>query len=520
VKPFFQFRLWLRRGPATERVLVAASALVAIGLFAWVSVPADSRGSVSLGSSTGSAAAPTTGGNQGTGGGGPARQGGTRTGGLATTGTTGGPAGTTGRSASGGAAGTTTGTIGTTGATGPTRRSCPTSSAVGVTPTTITVAVILLDLGTLNSFVGIPSVADQEKVYNAVINGYNAKGGVGCRKLVPRYYSDNPLDASGEQATCLQIVQDKVYATLNNLGGSQVLTCLPQHKVPGVWYTPPTTAVMHQFAPYIVSHMPDYDRLIKDYVAGVQRYHFFDGMKKIGILEESCVDDENKAIARELAAAGIPSAKITTYNYGCPTAVSSPDQDQAAALQFQRQGVTHVMNTAYTYITNFASAAEKQNYKPKYSLMEDGAMAAIAYVRPAPVASFDQALAITTDQVGAENTKGLKDTPATAECSRLMKSLNEPTPTTPGAEAGALFGGACAVTKLLVAAHSHHTDISQRGLPAGLAQAGKLDLSYPPGPMHVTDPSVPTGGQWYRGARWYSSCTCWRVIDPTFHPGA
>jgi hypothetical protein len=530
VKPFFQFRLWLQRGPTTERALVIVSTAVVLALLVWVSIPTGQSPESSLavggpaGSTTGQQAGP--GAVQGPGASAAPGQTGGATAGSGAVGGTGGPGGGgTGPRTTGGAApGTTSGGTSTNGNTAksPTSTGCSdaASNEVGVTSKQILLGVILLDLGQLNSFVGIPSQDDQKKAYNAIFASYNSKGGVRCRALVPKYYADNPLDASGEQATCLQIVQDKVFAVLNNLGGSQSLTCLPQRKVPGIWYTPPTTVVMKQFSPYIISHMPDYDRLIKDYVVGAKRYKFFDAMNKLGIIEMSCVDDQNKAIAKELAAIGIHKDQIDIYDYGCPTAVSSPDQDQAAALQFQRNGVTHVMNTAYTYITNFASAAEKQNYKPHYAIAEDGAMAAIAYTRPPPVNSFDQTLAVTSDQVGAENTKGVTVSPATLECSKLMKSIGLATPTTPGAEAGALYGNGCAVTKLFAAAVTNAPTLNRTSLTVGVSRAGELDLSYPPGPMHVTSPSVPTGGQWYRGARWYTSCQCWRVIDKVFHPGA
>jgi hypothetical protein len=83
-----------------------------------------------------------------------------------------------------------------------------------------------------------------------------------------------------------------------------------------------------------------------------------------------------------------------------------------------------------------------------------------------------------------------------------------------------LYGSGCAVVKIFVEALSHAPKLSRTGLAVGVSKAGPIDLSFPPGVMNVTNPAVPTGGQSYRGARWNSSCSCWRVIDPVFHPGA
>src|SRR5256885_1826940 len=82
-----------------------------------------------------------------------------------------------------------------------------------------------VDLGPANETIQLPSVADLQKAYNAVFDYYNAAGGVQCRKLVPKYYSDNVLDVSSEQAACLQMQQDKVFAVFNNLFTPQEQTC-------------------------------------------------------------------------------------------------------------------------------------------------------------------------------------------------------------------------------------------------------------------------------------------------------
>ncbi|MCW3039103.1 MAG: hypothetical protein JWM31_1008, partial [Solirubrobacterales bacterium] len=152
--------------------------------------------------------------------------------------------------------------------------------------------------------------------------------------------------------------------------------------------------------------------------------------------------------------------------------------------------------------------------------MGDGAMAANGYTRPPPDDSFDGTHAIAPDHIGGENTPGTPISPATADCAAILKSVGLPPPTQRGAIAGALYGSGCAAIKIFVAAVANAPALSRTQLADGLALAGQLYLSFPPGPMNVTSAANPTGGQFYRGARWATSCQCWRLIDKTFRPGA
>jgi len=393
-----------------------------------------------------------------------------------------------------------------------------TATDKGVTASQVTVGILLPDAGPVNSYVGIPSQSAFQTAYNAIIAHFNQAGGVQCRKIVPKYYDDNVLDSSSEQATCLQIVQDGVFAVLNNLNTPAETTCLAQHAIPNIWYTPAHGPNVRQFYPYLLSDAPNYDRLITNYVVGAQQEGFFKGMKKLGILEETCFPDENRDIAADLAAIGIGSSEIDIYNYGCPVAVDTPDQDQEAALQFEKDGVTHVMNTAYTYITNFAQAAQNQGYHPQMAVMEDGALGAIAHESsPPPPSSFDGALGITWDQIGAESTPGVALSPATAVCAAILAKIGDPAPTAKGSAAGALYGDGCAIVSVFVSAADRSFPLVRTGLAAGMVRAGPLDLSYPVGPMDATSATDPTGGQYWRPDRWSSSCGCWHVISPQWH---
>jgi hypothetical protein len=523
MRPFQQLRLWLRTGPAAERTATGIAALAVLALLVWAAVPTLSGGEavgVLAGASAGAGApagpagaapGPTShpgasrlGTAAGSGSGAPAVTG---TGGAVARGTVPGTA-----SGSGPLLGSGVGGTGTTAATG----CLGAASGQGVTPTTITVGVILPTIGALNSAIGIPSAADHKKAYGAVFGDINKHGGAQCRKLVAKFYEDNPLDPSTGQAACLQIQQDKVFAVINNLFNSTVSTCVAQAKIPNFWYTTPHVNQIKKYAPYILSFQADYDRLITAYVWGSRKVGWFAGMKKIGILDQTCYPDLSAKLRSELTAAGYPAGTWSVYNYGCSTSGTGqePDKDTAAAVQFQSAGVTHVLSTAYGKSSQFAKAAEQQNYRPKYVVMSDAQIQANNHTTPPQTSSFDGALDITGDQIGSLDTPGYKHTRATLSCRKLISGAGLPDMLDSSqGTAGTLYGVACASSTMLVAALQRIPVLQRSSLASGLAKAGSLELSFPAGPSVFDNAANPTGDQYWRPAAFRTSCNCWQVTS-------
>jgi hypothetical protein len=525
MKPFLQFRLWTRQGPPAERVLAAVAGIVALALVGWAAVPAGSGSRLrvaspsALGSPPGTTAVGASGSSAAGSSSGP-------TGSIASSGSTGGAA------SPGAVAGPLVGSAGpgNGGQAGPASAGCDrASNEKGITPTQITVGVILVDLGQLNPTLGIPSYGDEQKAYDALFADYNKRGGVRCRTLVPRYYRDNVLQASSEQGVCLQIEQDGVFAVLNNLYNPQEFNCLAQRHIPNVFYTAPHTPAMQQYSPYVMAPVADYHRLIKDYVLGAQQLGLLSG-QKIGILEQACYPEENTDIEADLASIGIGANKLTRFNYGCNTNVvtaDTPDQNREAVLQFQSSGVTLVLQTARAVVQDFASSAEQQGYKPKYLMMNDQSMALIATSSTPIPTSMDGTISITPSAEGETNTAGWQMDAATADCTKIMTGAGVRPPRDPQGSpqsdnqklALELNGSACDAVAVFVAAASHAPSLVRSALAQGLALAGPLNLSYPDGPMHVTDPNDPTGGQSWRPAQWYTACNCWKVMDLRWRDG-
>jgi hypothetical protein len=81
-----------------------------------------------------------------------------------------------------------------------------------------------------------------------------------------------------------------------------------------------------------------------------------------------------------------------------------------------------------------------------------------------------------------------------------------------------LGGVACDDMWLFAAAVDHAPVLQRNALAAGLQASRSLDFSYPQGPAVFTGYHATGGGEYWRVIQANSSCSCWRVIDQTFHP--
>jgi hypothetical protein len=532
VSPFLHFRAWLRSGPVAERVLTAFTGVAVLSLVVWASAPQTggqrTESLVGPDASIGTGPAPqTTGAPVASGSTGAAvtGTGGTTTGVLGGTagGSTGGSTGsgaTTGGSATSGSTGTaaTTGATSTTGsAGGSSTKSCGTPGAtdVGVTATTITIGVVIVDLGAANNLLAVPTAANQKKAHQAVFDDINRHGGVLCRKLVAKFYTDGVLDTSQEHAQCLQMQQDKLFVVFNNLFNTTEQTCIAKARIPNIWYTPPHTPDVKKYSPYILSWQPDFDRLIHQYVAGAKAQGYFKGMKKLGILKQTCYPDEIVALNRELTLAGVDPSKATVFDEGCSSSpVPDSSTDTQAVLTFQKAGVTHLLNVAYANDASLSKAADNQRYYPKFAHMEDASATAIESGSQKPGKSFGGALLISTIQTGAANTAGYRFNQPTKDCTRLLAGAGLTSAYSGGTNA--LYGIACLDGSLFKGMAEHATALKRTALAAGLSRLGPLDLPYPGGPINVASAAVPTGGQLARPGVWVTACNCWRVTDARF----
>lgn len=358
-------------------------------------------------------------------------------------------------------------------------------------------------------------------MFQAAIAAVNAAGGVRCRTLVAKYYTVNPLDQPSLQAACLQMVADHPFALLDNGLGSPAGSptprdCPPSYKVPEFGVLALSQAEISQYSPYLFGDGATAEGVVHDWVLAANQLGWFAGAAKIGLLEQDCVADLNHLVLSDLARIGIPSSKITTFDFGCPNQIPPPSEVEQAVLQFKTAGVTHVMDDGGDYENYFSKAARAQGYQPKYSVGDQGTIALWDNRNFGPDPSnFSGALAITPTQYGAENTPGTVFGPATAGCDSAMAAKGLPTAErSPDGESGVV----CTLVNMLQTAADNAPSLVRADLAAGLAKAAHLDFSFPIGPGNFAASSGLHGGGYWRADTWDTSCACFRVSRSVFTP--
>ena len=511
--PTQQFRLWARRAPTPERAAVGIATVVVIALLAWLLAPGSGSGATKLASGGGAAAsggeAAVVGGASGAAG----AQGGASA--AAGTGAASGSGGTAAASAAQ-AAGTNGGAGGHVGP------GCPpvAPGTKGVSATQMKLAVMLVDVAgpAADSTFGIAPPAQQKADYDALFDSFNKAGGIACRKLVAQYYQVNPADQNDQQNKCLTAAQAQPFAVIDP--GSYSFTspmCFPQHHMPyfGGFFN--SIQQSHDAYPYLFN-LGTYDHLYRDAVLGFGERGAYDpakGFKKLGLIYRDC---HQELVTQELSAlhqAGLRDDQIITYDFGCPTAFASPSDIQAAILKFRNAGVTHLTGVyVYGDLANFTNVAQQQNFKPQYLLADDGIIA-ISYgnLRPNP-ANIANALAITSGRYAEERTPGLQPTPGTAACDAMYAAHGM----APTYKVDPEAGNACNELWMIKAGAEHAPVLSAETLAVGLQRTKSIDFSYPNGPNDFSGPEVTLGGEFWRMTQYFPDCSCWRVIDPTFHP--
>jgi len=540
--PFLQFRLWAKRGPSTERIATGVVAIVVLALLVWVAVPSGSGsrsgdgGSLAAAGATtasgpgsGSARAGAAGGGAGTGGAASSEVGsgsgvGSASGGV--TGSSGAAVASGGGGSTGGGSAPAGGVTGASGSAG----SCGTLSSTdqGVSPTQIHIDAVLFELegAASNSFIGVPSTQDQQNQMQAVVDSVNKSGGIQCRKLVvDHYYVGNFLDTTEQHSTCLSIVQDKVFAVIDFVAldtTQQGRDCVAEAKIPlfdtGAILGSETTGSLY---PYLLSVATQFNFEIRDSVFGAKQLGWFNGMKKVGILEDDCYPEVNSQVLANLGQIGIGSSQIVTYDFGgCPT-VPPPQEVEQAVLTFQSAGVTHVTDLSQVPKSGFFSkAAQAQNYHPKYNVsggapsVFDGSSGSSAGPDPN---NFNGGLSITQLSYGQQNSK-IPYGAATDACNKIMTAAGLGTVQSQGAFFG---GGVCDVIWMFQMAASHATPLLRVNLAAGLDSSGSSQWveSFPNGIGLFNHAGVVSAGEFWRAEVYDGSCPCFRIPDPTWHPG-
>jgi hypothetical protein len=510
MSPFQEFRLWARKAPVGERTITGIAAVVAVVLVGWLLVPGGRSGSsdgVAAGtvSAAGAAGVGTT---QATSAAAPGAAGSVSpTGGAGQS--TGAAAGASAAPAAGGSAGAATAQSG-----------CPTGSATGASGSTVKLAFGVTNIvgPVANSAFGIATPDEQKAGFQAAIDGVNAEGGIGCKKIAPSFYDINPINQSDLEQKCRDISDSGVFAFLDS--GSYTtypaVECFGQRKLPYFGGYFGNVDRLGRNYPYLFN-LNQLDATYRNALLAFRDMKTFDpanGFKKLGFVYRNC--DGPLVAATHRWIKEVVGDAVSDYTVGCPAVLALESDIQQAILQFKRDGVTHVFTLGMLGdMSAFTRDAKGQNTTWKYTIADDG-LISISYGSQAPDPdNFANAVSIVTNRGAEERTPGMTRTPGTQHCDKYLAAEKlQSTWALPAA-----FGNMCNQLWMIKAAVESAGVWRQDALAAGLQKHGSIDFSYPQGPNDFASvPRTTTGGQFYRVAQFYSDCKCWKLTQRDFKP--
>jgi hypothetical protein len=509
--PFLEFRLWWRRASAGKQSAAVGAVAVVIALIVWIAVPLAGGGPSSNLNAGSNGRGFATGGQGSVGTASAAAGPGTTTGTAAATGP--GATGSTGAGAAvgangGGAGGATSGSaVGSVGGcSGPQR--------------TMNVGVVLIDVGGLDSAFGLPSVSGQQAMWNAMFDSINKSGGAACQKLAPDFQTYDELNPSTAQNGCLAFVQHHDFAVLGGFLPTSPDTCMLQNHIPVFEETVLSTADVQKFYPYYFSGGGALQVVYRNWAYASRQLNAFNpanGFKKLGIFYRDCQPEVNAAMLADLQAVGVPSSAIDRYDLGCPAAFASPSQIEQGVVKFKSDGVTTAtIDNDSGDQQNITKQSQAQGFRPQWTIPDDGAVAVSGSASMSPDPNnFDNALAITPAQYGANNTPGFKESPTDVACDQIMTSHGQPGVMASGDQ---FAGAVCNLGWMFAAAAAHAPNLAPDQLAAGLQRAGSVPFSFPYGPNNFSAQGTTFGGELWRPVTYHASCRCWQLDSPNFSP--
>lgn len=508
--PFQQLRVWSRRAPVVHRSMAGGAVILVVGLLAWLLVPVDRDDapvSAVAGPATATAPGAAAGDQPQSGYQQPLVPGSDDSSTSTTVASGGAPAPTAAAGAGGEAA-----------------AACPGATAgQGVTDDEIQLAVAIVAIAGAygNSLLNVPTPEEQRASWKLVADKINASGGAGCRKLVPRFYDVNPLDANDAQAKCLAMAAAKPFLAIDVgalSGGLGSPDCVAAQRIPLISAYLGSDQLT-KYYPYFMMPGDLAQNVARNGVFAVKQLGTFkaeNGFRKLGVLDFSCKKFLVDGMKRALADAQIPPNQIVHYDMGCPPGGQyTPADVQQAVLTFRNAGATHVTYAGVNGSTfgDFTKTAQQQGYKPKY-LVFDSALPQGTSFDPD---NADGAIAIPGGRYGEETTPGFAPSPGTVQCNSIFAAAGRP----PVYQQPVGFGGVvCHYLFLLKVLFDRLPRLQREALAPNMPLIGKYDGSFSLGPSDFA--AAPAGsahgiGYW-RVTTFFASCRCWRVTDPNWHP--
>ena len=404
----------------------------------------------------------------------------------------------------------------TTPAPGPTLRAPLTASDQGVTPTTIKVGAVLLDLRAATAVgLGLENyeLETQRRIFDTHVDRLNASGVLGGRKVVLVFATYDPISSSGENsgpAICRRLAKDeKVFAVIG-LTYTAGACAAVQYRIPVITSFADLESVYAASDNYMITSLPSYERIGRNWSAYLLDSGLSKG-KKVGLLN---VKD---GALEELSA---DAAQATLSQLGQPlTYRAQLTNDQASAqsqipVEVQRMkslGVQQVMlPTNFLTAITFMQQAEQQGWYPTYLTSNIGALASNGLIRKGPARSLDNVIGVSSST--GISPEGRTEPPDDKDCRETYNRINPQSKQFAYGEDGP-YGLICMVVRLFGAiAGPTGPDLTRRGFVATVQTLGPGTLATSlPGTF---GPNKTNFAQNVMPARYSSACQCYRVAGP------
>lgn len=246
------------------------------------------------------------------------------------------------------------------------------------------------------------ALGDQEGIARAVAKDINRRGGIAGRQINLVFY-DIPASrgfnqtgrAQAAQEACALWTKDQpvfaVISTLTVFEDQTLASCLAKEQVSqiqaNVLLRP--DRIYEQFAPFTYSaHAASMERFVSGFVDRLRANKYFKGgwdadqvtpgtePRKVGVLSRRDVygSEFRTSVKNQLERTGLTVAVEFEWDGQVDTVSNSMNQ---AVLKFKEAGVTHILSQ-FNSLFFFASAAESQRYRPRYSIMSDNSPIVLA----------------------------------------------------------------------------------------------------------------------------------------------
>ncbi|MBW3664967.1 MAG: ABC transporter substrate-binding protein [Actinobacteria bacterium] len=374
-----------------------------------------------------------------------------------------------------------------------------TASDRGVTPDTINLAFLIVDLGGVSQFgFSIPGFDPeaQRGYVRAFVDDTNARGGVFGRTIEPLFFSYDPTDPSSGQAACRAATQDhEIFAALDVGGGLDFpgqLCFTEQNRTPlielGGFGT--TQEMYDKSEGRLVTLQPSGVRTLANMAHELVNQGLLEG-KRIGI-----VDRDFPGTVRTVTDGMVATLERLGYEVTY-RADLSPDNGVATsqipvAVQQMRANRVDAVMLLMDFITSteFVQTADRSGYTPDYFVSDFGSMTNDIALSAMPE-SF-RSVGITTMRIG-EWRIGSPEPAVDAACRETYAASSGEDPHRSDND----YGGAmlsCGMVDLFVrAATLAGPELTREGWVTGVQQIGALDypffggMSFGPGKVDGAD---------------------------------